>query len=186
MLLLYTLFLLPQQFVPAELPYGHPRMSIYRVNPTAPHELSNCSKFADFGESNRIRILISGLRINGRFDSSKFANFEQVRELISSLFRKKGPKRVCGTSFRDAWPLQEYFCKEGLEYQTAVCPKKLLLYNYEDFQRAASFSLNKVPRVLPFMENCRIPSTSLPPLNNLSISTSAAGIQSALAYCTTG
>lgn len=34
--------------------------------------------------------LASGLRIYGRFDSSKFANFEQVRELISSLFRKKG------------------------------------------------------------------------------------------------
>jgi hypothetical protein len=32
------------------------------------------------------------------------------------------------------------------------------------------------PRVLPFMEKRRIPSTSLPPLNNLSISTSAAGI----------
>ncbi|KAJ9482701.1 hypothetical protein VN97_g10728 [Penicillium thymicola] len=43
---------------------------------TAPHEFSNCSKFANFGESNRIRTLVSGLRIYGRFNSSKFANSE--------------------------------------------------------------------------------------------------------------
>jgi hypothetical protein len=57
---------------------------------TAPHEFSNSSKFANFLESNRIRTLVLGLRIYGRFDSTKFANFEQVREPISSLFRKKG------------------------------------------------------------------------------------------------
>jgi hypothetical protein len=33
-----------------------------------------------------------------------------------------------------------------------------------------------IRRILPFMGNLRIPSTSLPPLNNLPISTSAAGI----------
>jgi hypothetical protein len=52
---------------------------------TAPHELSNYSKFANFNESNRIRTLDFGLRIYGRFDSTKFANFEHVRELLSSI-----------------------------------------------------------------------------------------------------
>ncbi|CAI7613147.1 unnamed protein product [Penicillium viridicatum] len=58
---------------------------------TAPHEFSNCSKFANFAESNRIRTLVSVLRIYGRFDSSKFANLEQEKGFVERVFEMPGP-----------------------------------------------------------------------------------------------
>ena len=69
-------------------PHGLAKLS------TAPHEFSNSSIFANIDESNRIQTLLFELRIYGQFDSTKFANFEQVRELYLWLSYKN---RLLGT-----------------------------------------------------------------------------------------
>lgn len=107
---------------------------------TAPHELSNCSKFANFDVSNRIRTLLFVLRIYGRFDSSKFANFEQVREPMSSV-RGSGSARAASHNLNNCdrcvhWIrmvflvrlmiyIQSSKCIEsGIEFHSYVCQKK--------------------------------------------------------------
>jgi hypothetical protein len=49
-----------------------------------------CSKFANFGESNRLPIRSSKTKVRIRFDSSKFANFEQFENSCGAVPRHGG------------------------------------------------------------------------------------------------